>query len=126
MNLQDLTARLEAARIVEVSVQGATFNVRLPTDYQLRSTMEHHRGADGRLLSAAAWRAVLEGAVRGWTGIDTRMAFGVEPAEAVAFSPDSLALLLEHRQDIADGLAEEMSKALADRRTAREAARKNL
>jgi hypothetical protein len=125
MELNHLRAALEAAREFSAEAAGCRFNLRLPTDHAWRVTLEQHRDAAGQLLEARAFRALLEQAIRGWEGVTATLFVPDGGAEPVAYSPEALALLLEHRQDIADVLTLAMGARVAERRKAREALAKN-
>lgn len=125
MDLLSIRASLEAARTARVTLSEGTFTLKLPTSHALRLAMERHRGADGLILFGAASRAVLEQALTGWEGVSAS-AIGPElPDEPLAFSAEARALLLDHRQDVADALFREISERISAREQAREAARKN-
>lgn len=125
MDLADFRARLEAARAFEAEVEGAKFRLRLPTEHAFRTTLEAHRDSAGRLLEAEAFRAVLDTALVGWDGVKTTH-IDAEAAEApLPFSADTRALLLDHRQDIADQLSTACWVRRVDRRAKREEALKN-
>lgn len=123
MDIAAFKARLDAARAFEHVAGGITFRLRLPTEHAWRLALESQRDAHGRLLEARALRAVLDESVVGWDGA-TAALFG-EGADALPFSPEARALLLDHRQDLADELAVALGVRLAERRAAREAAAKN-
>lgn len=125
MDLAQLRAALDAARRFTAEAAGATFELQLPTDHAWRVTLERHRGDDGRLLEAQAFRALLEQSVTGWSGVSAAL-FTPDGGDApVPHSAEALALLLEHRQDIADALTLAMGAQVAARRKAREQLAKN-
>jgi hypothetical protein len=120
-----LRAALEAARRCTAQAAGATFYLQLPTDHAWRVTLERHRDADGRLLEARAFRALVESSVTGWEEVTAALFMPEGDAEPLAFSAEALALLLEHRQDITDALTLTLGAAVAERRKAREQLAKN-
>lgn len=123
MDVAAFKARLDAARAFDHVAGEITFRLRLPTEHAWRLALESHRDPHGRLLEAKALRGVLDEAVVGWEGV-TGAVFG-EGDAAIAFSAEARALLLDHRQDLADELAVALGLRLAERRAAREAAAKN-
>lgn len=125
MAVADLIARLEAARSVQIEAAGASFSVRLPTDHAWRALVQRHADAHGRLLEAEAFRALLDEALVGWSGVTERL---VDPAAGetpLAFDAQARRALLDHRQDVADEIAVAVALKLRERREAREAAAKN-
>lgn len=125
MDVAAFKARLEQARAFEHVVGGVTFRLRLPTEHAWRLALEANRDAHGKLLDARAMRVVLDQAVVGWERASQSL-LDPEAGEApLPFSPEARALLLEERQDLADQLAVALGIKIAERRAAREAARKN-
>lgn len=125
MDLAQIRAALDAARRCTAEAAGASFDLQLPTDHAWRVTLERHRGPDGQLLEAQAFRALLEKSVTGWRGVTAALFVPDGGADAVPFDADALALLLEHRQDIADALTLALGARVAERRRAREQLAKN-
>lgn len=125
MDAAAFKAQLDAARGFTAEAGGASFRLRLPTEHAWRLALEQHRDDRGRLLEARAFRAVLDAALVGWEGVTGRTVSPAAPADPLPFSPDARALLLDHRQDIADELAVALGLELSRRRAAREDAEKN-
>lgn len=126
MEAQDLIARLLASRQRTVEAAGATFTVTLPTDHAWRTTIEAHRNSEGVLQEARAFRAILDAAISGWSGVTTRhLLADAETAEPVPFTPALRSVLLDHRQDIADEIVVGLAAQMRARRVQREDAAKN-
>jgi len=125
MEFSTLQAQIRAARQTSASVDGATFTLTLPSDHAWRIALEAHRDELGRFLQAEATYDVLSVAITGWEGVTARHLLAEAPAEPLPFSAAARAELLDARQDIADELMQKIGAALAERRAAREAARKN-
>lgn len=125
MDFQALKAQLEASRRLEVEVAGATFTLVIPPEHTWRRLFESNTDAMGRVLLAAAMRAVLAEAIVGWKDLTARHFLPDAPEEPVAYSPAAKAELLDVCQDISDVLAEEAAKRRRAQRDKREAIRKN-
>lgn len=125
MDIGAFKAQLDAARGFEHTAAGASFRLQLPSDHAWRLALESHRDAHGRLLEARALRAVLDAALVGWGGVTAATILPGAGADPIAFSAEARALLLDHRQDIADELAIALGLRIAERRAAREAVTKN-
>lgn len=100
--------QLEAARKGEASVDGITFTMRLPTEYELSVAREATREENGLYNNVRAMRTVLVDAVKGWSGCTTRHILPSAAAEPLDFSPTALADLLDNRQDILAALIAEV------------------
>jgi hypothetical protein len=124
MELSAILEQIERERRVEIPAGGATFQVKLPSEYAWRVAIESHTDAAGRTQFAAVSRVVLEAAVVGWSGVTARH-FGLSNDEAVACSAQALLSLLEWRSDISDDLITEISRLRRERAAKFEAAQKN-
>lgn len=125
MDFAAFKAALEAARAFEVQMAGATFKLRQPTDHAWRLAHERHVDARGALLLASAMRELLNSAVVGWDGVTGRHFMADGTADALPFTPEARALLLDNRQDIADELSIALTRRVIERQNEREAAAKN-
>lgn len=116
----------EAARRTTREVEGAKFSILHPTEHEMRCAHERFRDDQGRTISSAAMRYLLERAITGWSGVTTHH-LGHVSAEAVPvpFAPDTLAMLLDGRQEIADELGATLYVFHKERADAIRAARKN-
>jgi len=125
MDVKELKERIDAARRVEATVNGATFTMIMPTDHQLRVIMQRANDANGQRVDALIWHRLLGQALVGWSGVKVADLFVVENDEPLAFSAEARDLLLEHRLDIVDSLEREVLQWLSDYRSKREATEKN-
>jgi hypothetical protein len=125
MDIQTLKAKLDIERSLEVTLEGATFKLKMPSDHIWR--MSYERNTVGRnTIYVAAGREVLNMAIVGWSGL-TAGHFRVEPAsDAVEFSPDFRSEFLDCRTDLADQLLDRLSDHRAERAKILESERKNL
>jgi len=125
MDFQSLKSQIEQSRRFELEVQGATFSLRLPSEHAWRLAVESNRDANGRPMEARALRALLDGAVSGWRGVTARHFLSEAPEDAVEFSAQARAELLDCRQDIADELGDALVGRRRAEREKREQSRKN-
>ena len=125
MDVKELKERIEAARRVEATVNGATFTMVMPTDHQWRVCVQESRGEDGRVIDALAYRRLLERALTGWSGVKCSDMMPGESEEALPFSPAARELLLDHRLDIVDELTIAFGAWLRDHRAKQEESEKN-
>lgn len=125
MDFAALKVQLEAARLVEVVADGATFKLRLPPEHEWRKVLEAHRDALGRVLDTRAMRALLDVALTDWSGVQARHFTSEGGEDEIKFSPAARTELLDVRQDLADVLAIDLAKRRRERRERLEAARKN-
>lgn len=124
MEFASFKQQLEAARQAEVQAGGATFKVRLPSEYQRRLAAQRNRDADGRTVEVAAVREVLVAAVIGWQGVTAEHFLPGAGTDSVAFSPEACAELLDCRHDIANEVTVAVAAKLKERRENLEAAAK--
>lgn len=124
MDFATLKAQLEQARQIEAAIEGATFQLRLPSDHAWTVAMQLHMDGDGHVQEARACREVLDSALTGWRDV-TVAHFRMEGDAPVEFSPAARGELLNERQDIADQLIVAIAKARGTRKQRFEAARKN-
>ena len=125
MDFAAFKVALEASRSFEASVDGAKFQLRMPTEHAWRVAYERHRDQDGKLMLSSAMLELLSASVVGWDGVTSRFFMPGGTEEALPFSVEARALLLENRQDIADELCIELTKRKMARNKEREEARKN-
>lgn len=125
MQISEFTARLEAARQAGITIGAATYNLRLPTDYEWRTAIEANRDSEGRLLPTQAFRSILNAALIGWEGVSSADLMPDATPEPLPFSAAAKTALLDLRLDIVDELTVVLGLKLKERREAREAARKN-
>ncbi len=125
MDLATLKGQIAAARKLEHAIEGATFQLRLPSDHAWRIAVEGSRDAAGNFLHAKAVREVLNTSLTGWTGVTAQHFLPEAPASEIPFSPAARAELLDCRQDIADELGAFLGEKLMARKVQLEAARKN-
>lgn len=125
MSVDTFKAALDAARRITVPVGEKKFHLIAPTDHAWRCAVEANRDGAGRVMEAKAFRGLLDTALVGWESVTTADIAVDVAAEPLPFSPENAALLLDHRQDIADELTLELGVRMAERRTKRESARKN-
>lgn len=124
MSPEKIEAALEASRRFELEAAGATFSVRLPSEYAWNVALQSHNGADGKPVQAECLREIVESAITGWEGVTLRFLIPDAPDEPLPFD-GNVRRLLEHNQDIVNSLAVQLSARLNERRQAREDARKN-
>ena len=125
MDIAAFKAQIDAARGFECTAGGITFRLRLPTQHAWRLAIEQNVTADGVVLRARAMRAVLDAALVGWDGVTPATIMSGADAAPLPFSAEARALLLEHRQDIADELSTQVGIELLRRRDSLEETRKN-
>jgi hypothetical protein len=125
MEFASLKVQLEAARRIEATIDGALFDLRLPSDHAWRVAVESNRDAAGRVLETRAMRALLDAALVGWQKVTAKHFAADQPEEAVAFSPAARSELLDVRQDIADELVYALAEKRRERRAKMEEGRKN-
>ena len=125
MDLATLKQQIAAARAFDVTLGAMVFTLNLPNDHDWRAGLEAHRDAAGRLLEAQAFRAMLTHALTGWRGVVMSDVLTEADDSPLPFNDDTRALLLDHRQDIADELTIALALKRRERIDAREAARKN-
>lgn len=125
MEFASLKAQIDAARQMEVPVDGATFRLKMPSDHAWRVVVEGNRDPAGRLLQALAFRELLNVALVGWEGVKTTHLLDGVPEEPLPFSEAARIELLDAREDIVDELVIAMAAKLKQRREQRETARKN-
>lgn len=126
MDVSTLKQQVAAARAFEVTCGDMVFTLTLPSEHDYRTTLEAHRDTSGRILESAAFRVLLDAAVTGWRGVTMRDVLPEADDTPMPFNVDTRALLLDHRQDVADELSIAIATKRRERADAREAARKNL
>lgn len=133
MDLQAIQQRAMAAREFEHSIGEITYRLRVPTRHEVLLAAQRC-GALRVNGDAAAMlvlqRAVLEGALIGWTGARVRHVLPPEHAGADAEAPlpwaaEAVPLLLDALPDDAQALAGEITQRTERRAAAIEADRKN-
>lgn len=126
MDIAAFSRQLDESRRFDcVSQTGATFRLQLPTKFAWRVAVDRHRDGDGRAIDALVHRALLEIALVGWSGVKQSLIDDAGGDEAVPFSPEARALLLEHNTEVMDELAIALGGRLIEQRNKREAAAKN-
>jgi hypothetical protein len=125
MDFAELKAKLDRSREFELQIEGVKFRLRLPTDHHWRVITEQNTDASGRVARQAVSRVLLDAAVTGWEGLTAEHLLKGGGADAVAFSADTRAALLDERQDLADELVLELIRRLNQRRKEMGDARKN-
>ncbi len=125
MDFATLKAQLDAARMFEVQLDGATFKLKLPTAHAWRVIFQKAINTDGKVIHALACHGLCEASVIGWAGV-TVGHFRSEPAtEPLEFSPDARRELLESRPDLADEMFTAISERFVASESKLEAERKN-
>ena len=119
MDAKTLQARLDIARSFSHTIGHLTFRCRLVPDVRAIAAMERHRDS-----ATAAARALLGETVLGVTGATTAD-LGLEDAEPVDDTRETLAILLDARSDLVIVLADEITTRIRARRNAVEADAKN-
>lgn len=114
-------AGIERSRQYTREVEGAKFEIKLPSDYSVRYAYESTKGVE-----VAASRSIIEASVVGWNGVTEQHFDPACEEKPVAFSAEALRLLLDQRQDLADQLTIEVFTLRRDRIRQTEEARKNL
>lgn len=122
MDVKEIRERLQAERTFDHTVGAIKFRVHIPAESRVTRAYTSFSGP-------AAWfdamNMVALEAVVGMTGASTAdLRLPGDPAPLLD-SPESIALLLEERQDIATELGNEINARLMARREAIEADRKN-
>ena len=125
MDFAAFKVALEASRSFEASVNGAKFQMRMPTEHAWRMAHETHRGVNGDLLLSAAMREILNAAVVGWEGVTGKDFLADGTQEPLPFTPAARSILLDNRQDIADLLSIEVTRRVLARQKERDEAAKN-
>lgn len=125
MDFNSLKQQIEASRRIDVAVNGSTFHLRMPTEHAWRVAIEGNRDSAGRVLEALAFRELLNAAVVGWDGVKTTDLLGDAPEEALHFSKEACAELLDTRQDIVNEIVIAIAAKIRERREKRETERKN-
>jgi hypothetical protein len=119
---EEFLSALEASRRFEIDSVGATFTLVMPTEYAARVAVERANGEEsGSVLN----RQIVEAAIVGWSGVKLSHLLAGGPDEELPFSKENVALLLEHRQRIADELASAIAVKFALRRKKIGDAKKN-
>jgi hypothetical protein len=125
MDLAELKQKLDRSREIEASVQGAKFRLKLPSEHAWRLATEEHSDTAGNVKRQRVSRALVESSLVGWEGVKAEHFMKGGGEDAMPFSPDACAVLLDERQDIADELVMLLVKRLNERRKDVEQARKN-
>jgi hypothetical protein len=125
MDLASIKAQIEKSRELDTEYGGVKFLLRLPSEHAWRLITEDHRDANGRVQHARVSRSLVERSVIGWEGLKAEFLLKGSGDEAVPFSPDALALLMDERQDVEDHLVKLLTKKFNKRRIEQEASRKN-
>lgn len=114
MDLNDLKRKVQAARQFTVEVgAGRVVTLQRPSRFDLQMAGAKAGMSGGAPGSRLQWeRLVLSGAVVGWQGI-TVADFGAHEADAVAFDPEAVSMLLDAQPEWADQLSEALWMQLA-------------
>jgi len=105
-NVNEFRAALNVARQSQTVIDGVTFTVQLPLPHEWRKSIEQHRDEHHSVKQAEAFRALLDRALVGWSGLTTKHLLPtVEKAESVDYGDEFKQILLDVRQDIADELS---------------------
>jgi hypothetical protein len=124
VSIDSIRAAIEAARKITVELEGATFEVLLPSDHAVRRVYESNLDAHHWPMETAISRALLDQAVVGWSRLTSRHIHPNGSEEPVLFGAEARALLLDARQDLADELTIALHKARKARREAADVAKK--
>lgn len=119
MDAKTLQARLDVARSFSHAIGHLTFRCRLVPDVRAIAAMERHRDS-----ATEAARALLGETVLGVSGATTAD-LGLEDAEPIDDSRETLAILLDARSDLVIVLADEITRRIQERRKTIEADAKN-
>lgn len=119
MDAKTLQARLDVARSFTHTIGHLTFRCRLVPDVRAIAAMERHRDS-----ATEAARALLGETVLGVTGATTAD-LGLEDAEPIDDSRESLAILLDARSDLVIVLADEITTRMRARQASIEGDAKN-
>jgi hypothetical protein len=119
MDAKTLQARLDVARSFSHSIGHLAFRCRLVPDVRAIAAMERHRDS-----ATEAARALLGETVLGVSGATTAD-LGLEDAEPIDDSRETLAILLDARADLVIVLADEITRRIQERRKTIEADAKN-
>ncbi len=130
MEVADIQRRAAAAREFEHAVGERKFRLRLPSSHEIQvEVLRAGGGQPGKEYVALAvmQRAVLEGAVIGWSGVTTADMLPGEPVEfeTVDYVPVLVPLLLDAQPELASALTEALVARASERNAKIEAARKN-
>lgn len=128
MDVDQLKARVAAARRFDHTVDGVRFSLELPTEHALRvHTARARAGAalDTGTLMVLVSRAMLIEALRGWDGVTAAHFLSEAEPEAVAFDASLVADLVDAQPMWAAQLVNALYERLGERRSRIEAAQKN-
>ena len=125
MDFADLMRRANAQReSVFDAGGGRSITLRLPTEHQMRVAVLRAGRTD-----AAAWavmqRALLEQGIVAWSGVTLADLLTNGGDEAVDWDAAAVPLLLDGRPDIATALAADLTRRMAERTAAKDAAAGN-
>jgi len=132
MDLADIHRQAAAAREFTEVIEGASFNLRLPTRLDSRIALTRVLSAnpgetDNDVLALRVERESLRQAVFGWSDVPLRWVLGdVEPADATcAFDRTMVGLLLDESPDVADKLGHALFSRIKAFNATRDTAAKN-